>query len=211
MLTCPHHGAPIAKRCLLKKCDLWVKNHHTRCAIAAIQSKLEVRENDTNSAIASLLGLTKNRVIQRTTEAYDMLRVLILRQRVPVEFFRVRRNTRCAVCGKRATIKENSWGWCSVECYRWLPPAAIELEREWNTTLGNLLHMWRKVRVKSLTKLTGLDYASLRWLIWQHTGWCKNPTPKQWLTRKENLVPSPTIPSKKRLLQRVTKSETWRR
>lgn len=110
---------------------------------------------------------------------------------------------------KPQPIFERGWGWCSEQCYQWLPPAAVEAEARWGTWFKKLLSQWRQLNVKTIERLTGLNKDTIRWMLWQHLGWGDGTEPNQWLKCEQPLVPNPRLPRVKEILQRIEAADQW--
>lgn len=210
MLTCPFHEGPITDACQLKKCDLWVKGHETHCALLAIQENEEGWRENPDAFIGDLLAISTDEIKELIQRGYDILRISLLKQQNFPEFSMVPNRKRCIVCRRKAQIVKEGWGWCSNDCYKWKPLQVVKLEQKWGESVRVLLYRWRKIKIRALVDITNMDYPTLKWLLWQHTGWSKHPTPTRWLKAKETpLVPSPTVPTKQRLLRRLTHAQQW--
>ena len=159
--------------------------------------------------MCGLLGLTLERAKELSQLGYEALRMTALREDCVPQFVLKPSNGHCVVCRRRSRLFKEGWGWCSQTCYRWKPLQAVKLEQQWGEDFRTLLKLWRNMRVRTLTEMTGIDYQTLRWLIWQHTGWTKDQPSGQWRVRDESLVPPPELPSKKLLLKRLRRSACW--
>lgn len=211
---CPFHEGPIVSPCELEQCDLWINKHHLKCGYVAYREHhaSEGSEELSWDALGQILGYEGREVEHLSKQAYEILRQLAVQEQVPAEWSLLRNSKRCVVCNAEATIFEEGWGWCSDDCYQWLPPAAVEAEARWGTWFRKLLTQWRQLNVRTIERLTGLGKDTIRWLLWQHLGWGDDENePNRWLRCDEPLVPNPRIPPVKEILRRIEAAEQWGR
>jgi len=209
---CPFHEGPIVSPCQLKQCDLWVNYHALNCGYVAYRESVgtEGSEEISWEALGKILGYESREVEHLSKQAYEILRQVAVQEQVPAEWSLLRNSKSCVVCNKPAEIFENGWGWCSENCYQWLPPAAVEAESRWGTWFRKLLTQWRQLTVKTIERLTGLNRDMIRWLLWQHLGWdhCKDEN-NELLQSEAPLVPNPRIPPVAEILRRIETAEQW--
>jgi len=195
----------------LTQCDVWTENHRLRCAYLAYREHMtgapgEELEWD---VIGLLLGIPAIEAEEITSQAYELLRQQAAQADIPPQWSLLRNSGRCVVCDREAVISENGWGWCSDECYQWLPPPAVESESRWGVPFSVLLDRWKSLNLRTLEKMLGLDRQTLRWLIWQHLGHM-GEKPTRWLRQEEALVNNPKIPSADQLIERLNAARFWR-
>jgi hypothetical protein len=159
--------------------------------------------------IGQLLGIPAIEAEEITSQSYELLRQQAAQADTPPQWTLLRNSGRCVVCDREIVIMENGWGWCSDDCYQWLPPAAVEAEARWGVAFHTLLDRWKKLNLRTLERMLGLDRQTLRWLIWQHLGFMEE-NPSHWRKQEEELVTNPKIPSPKQLLERITTAQGWR-
>lgn len=218
LFYCPFHEGPIVSPCELEQCDLWIARHHLKCGYVAYREhhQSEGSEELSWEAIGTILGYEGKEIEHLSRQAYEILRQLAVQDQVPAEWSLLRNSKRCVVCNKPLTpdgeekpIFELGWGWCSETCYQWLPPAAAEAEARWGTWFKKLLAQWRQLNVKTIERLTGLDKDTIRWLLWQHLGWCDCQESNRWTKCDAPLVPNPSVPCVKEILRRIDAAEQW--
>lgn len=209
---CPFHEGPVVSPCELTQCDFWVSCHHLKCGYVAYREHHahEGSEELSWESIGQILSHDARQVEHLSKQAYEILRQIAVQDQVPAEWSLLRNSRRCVVCDQAATQFEAGWGWCSEDCYQWLPPAAAEAEARWGTWFRKLLAQWRQLNLRTIERLTGLKRDTVRWLLWQHLGWEDNgPETKRWLRHSHPLVPNPKIPRVKEIVRRIAAAEQW--
>jgi hypothetical protein len=209
---CPFHEGPVVSSCELTQCDFWISKHHLKCSYVAYREHHahEGSEELSWDSIGQILGHDARQVEHLSKQAYEILRQLTVQEQVPAEWSLLRNSKRCVVCNQVATRFESGWGWCSEDCYQWLPPEAAEAEARWGTWFRKLLMQWHQLNLRTIERLTGIKRDTVRWLLWQHLGWEDNsPETKRWLRHSEPLVPNPKIPRVKEIVRRISAAKKW--
>lgn len=207
---CPYHEGPICSPCGLTTCDLHLPSAPFCCGLIAFKAATaNARSEELDwKKLGELLGYEPKQVELMAKQAYEILRQLAVQDQVPAQWSLLRNAKCCVVCNREATIFDQGWGWCSDDCYRWLPPAAVEAEARWGTWFRRLLAQWRNLNLKTIERLTGLNRETVRWLLWQHLGW-QDESFDEFSQRGEPLVRNPRIPKVTEILKRVEAADKW--
>jgi hypothetical protein len=193
---------------------MWTEDHPKKCLFVAYQDFLrEESPSDLDwEKVGRVLGLSASDAESLATEAYEFLRVQHVQDHVSAQWSLIKTEAYCVVCGRQAVIKEKGWGWCSDNCYRWLPPSAADTEAQWGVWFREVLEHWKNVSPKILERVTGLNRGMIRWMIWQHLGYDpETQDTKRWVKRKQPLLPNPKIPKVEELIERLTVSDSWKK